>query len=452
MSSILYSTKLFTFSQNSTFNDRDCDCDCDCRTSSYLPISNAIPTFQDINGPLLTNLTNAYLELTPACNNRCLGCSNVFISDKPTRKMEVAIAPLPIGEWRQIIHKLVPYIDRLSITGGEPTLYKDFTEFLKLLDEYDLSFTLFTNARWSRPKNVVNTLNQIKGLKGLLISLHGQDASTHEAFTLVPGSYDETIKNIKLATQAGIAVTLSTIITRYSYTQSQAIYQLGQELGVKQVVFNRYVGLTNDDCAPSPVQLKQALVDIEAMRVKGAGVKLSVTVPQCFHPTSATGCGAGESFITIDPWGNVKPCNHTPMIVGNLRYDSVEKLMASKQLDYWRNLPLAGCKDCSALAICGGGCRAEAMLNQNNQDSLMIQSFMPQNQVSFFVLPDYLHPIATQDFTTEDFVDEIDLPVREALLASLDGSITLKDLGIKYGQALLDLIGLMHREGIIEFT
>ncbi|GIK38025.1 MAG: hypothetical protein BroJett011_18580 [Chloroflexota bacterium] len=359
---------------------------------------------------------------------------------------------LSLTEWRKIIHKLSPHVSRLSITGGEPTLYKHFTEFTQLLDEYQLGFTLFTNARWPNPEATIGSLQQTEQLKGLLVSLHGQNAPTHEAFTLVTGSFEETIENIKLATQAGIPVTLSTIITRYSYAQSQAVYQLGQELGVRHVVFNRYIGLPQDDCAPTPTQLKQALIDIEAMRVQGALVKLSVTVPQCFHPTSSTGCGAGESFITIAPWGNVKPCNHTPMILGNLRYDSVEQIMSSNQLDYWRNLPLMGCKDCSALSICGGGCRAEAMLNQRSYDALMSGPILSESKTDFLILPDYLHPMATQSFTRDDFVSEVASEWRDTLITSLDGTISLKDLGIKHGQPFLDFIGVMYREGIVEFV
>ena len=438
-------TKLITFPESSDSNI-DCDCDCSGDTSDGLSMINSVQILP------LSSLTTAYLELTPACNNRCLGCSNVFITDKPTRKIEIAQAPLGISDWRMIIGKLAPQIDQLSITGGEPTLYKYFTEFTHLLAEYNLRFTLFTNARWHNPNSVVRTLGQTEQLKGLLISLHGQDAGTHEAFTLVLGSFDETVENIRLATQAGVPVTLSTIITRYSFAQSQAVYKLGQDLGVRQVVFNRYIGQSDDDCAPTPSQLKQALTDIEALRVSGANVKLSVTVPQCFHPTSATGCGAGDAFITVDPWGNVKPCNHTPMIVGNLRYDTIEQIMASQKLDYWRNLPLANCKDCAALAACGGGCRAEAMLNQSNYDSLATKPFLSEDKTDFLVLPDYLHPLATQTFSKEDFVAEIDRQSREILLNSLDGTTTLKDLGMRYGQPMLDLIGAMHHEGIVEFV
>ena len=437
MSHLIF-TKLITITTSSL--TADCDCDCDC-ASNIPPHSTATPTA-------------AYLELTPACNNRCVGCSNVFISDKPTRKMETATAPLDIAAWRIILGKLAPTVERVSITGGEPTLYKHFDEFVALLDEYSLRFTLFTNARWHNAVTTVAALRQTPHLNGLLISLHGAEAAAHEAFTLIDGSYHETLENIKRATAAGLPVTLSTIITRYCYDQSQAIYELAQTLGVQRVAFNRYVGLSTDDSASSPQQLKQALIDIERLRLQGANVKLTVTVPQCFHPTSATGCGAGETFVTVDPWGNVKPCNHTPMILGNLLYDSPAQVMASPQLDYWRNLHPAGCNDCAAQSICGGGCRAEAMLHQSPGDTLIQGPYLADeaSYTKFFVLPDYLHPIATHPFTADDLVAEIPHSIRQALSTSLHGSLTLKELGHRHGQEMLDLVGTMHQEGVVEFV
>ncbi|MDM8528284.1 radical SAM protein [Anaerolineales bacterium HSG24] len=403
---------------NDASNSWDCDCDCDC---------HALPTLQ-------SKLSSTYLELTPACNSRCVGCSNVFITDKPTRNMEIAQAPLPIDAWRTILSKLSPHVERVSITGGEPTLYKYFPQFMDLLNEFGLRFTLFTNARWVKPQETVTALAQTDHLNGLLISMHGADAATHEAFTLIKGSYQETIKNIKLATSADIPVTMSCIITRHSYDQVEAVYQLSQSLGVRSVVFNRYVGTLTDEPAPDSAQLKQALIDVERLRVAGERVKLSVTVPQCFHPTSTTGCGAGESFYTIDPWGNVKPCNHTPMILGNLRHDSLEQIQASEQLTYWRNLVPAGCHSCSAQTICGGGCRAEAMLNQAQSDTLIQDPYLPEHNTEFLILPEYLHPLATHQFSQDDFLPNIDCQTRQVLSEQLNGAVSLKALGQQHGQ------------------
>jgi radical SAM protein with 4Fe4S-binding SPASM domain len=312
-----------------------------------------------------------FLELTAACNSRCSGCSNVFISRKPSRKIPPVATPLDIADWGRIIEKLADYAQLIKITGGEPTLYKHFGGLLNVLEEYRLPYILFSNARWTNPSEIIEVLNQTNYLGGLLISLHGRDAATHDAFTLVPGSFDEAVQNIKRTTAIGLPVVLSSIITKYNFQQTRAIYELGQQLGVEKVVFNRYIGQVSDSCAPTPTNLKNALNSIEMLRDDGQSVKLSVTIPQCFRPNSTAGCGAGDSFWTIDPWGNVKPCNHAPLLVGNLLVESIEQIENSAQLAWWRGFSPAGCESCSLLMQCGGGCRAEAMLNQSQQDTLI---------------------------------------------------------------------------------
>jgi radical SAM protein with 4Fe4S-binding SPASM domain len=332
------------------------DCDCGCSNESF------------------QNYGLVFLELTPACNNRCQGCGNTFVSEH-SRQIHKANYPLLTKkDWKTVISNLYPRVQRVNITGGEPTLYKDFFSILKHLDEYGLRYSVFTNARWRSPEKIILTFNELSCLGGLLVSLHGQTSILHESFTLISGSFSEAISNIKLAIKHGISIFLSCIITRYNYQYCREMYQFAQSLGVQSVVFNRYIGKIRDTCAPSFVQLHQAMADIELLREEGAAVKLSATIPQCFGENSTRACGAGKSFLTIDPWGNVKPCNHAPLILGNLTLQPLEEIIESTQSHYWENLLPETCTNCKDILICGGGCRAEAMLNQTNLDSL-IQPF-----------------------------------------------------------------------------
>jgi radical SAM protein with 4Fe4S-binding SPASM domain len=222
-------------------------------------------------------------------------------------------------------------------------------------------------------------------------------------------------------------------------------------LGVQKLVFNRYVGLPDDDCAPNKDQLRQALTDIEAMRISGDAVKLSVTVPQCFHPTSAAGCGAGRTYITIDPRGNVRPCNHSPLILGNLCRESLETILQSKQLESWHNLIPSECRKCSAFDFCGGGCKADTILNQSSKDSLMCRPFHPKEGNQFIVVSENLRPVLNPSFHQDSLPIDMDCQTRHILMNSLDGNITLKELGVLHGQKMLNLIGTMHHAGVIEF-
>jgi len=343
---------------------------CDCNIYTFVQSVYSQHNFNVI--------TNVYFELTPTCNNNCAGCGNVFVSDKPSRKTDTDNAGLSLSQWHTLIEKLPSHLTHVNITGGEPTLSPYFDEFIRMIDKKGLSFTLFTNARWNKPQEILNILLSSKGLKGLLISLHGKDAFTHEAFTQAKGSFEHSLENIELAASHGIPVTLSTIINRYNYSQVRSVYDLANRMGINRLVFSRYVGLYDDECAPTDEQLKQALADIESIQNTGVAIKLSVTIPQCFHSSSSRGCGAGKSYITIDPWGNVRPCNYSPLILGNLLDTSLDLLdtsldamIDSEPLKTWHNLVSSQCKQCSELTLCGGGCKAEAMLNHQSYDSLI---------------------------------------------------------------------------------
>lgn len=197
-----------------------------------------------------------FLELTSACNNACIGCGNVFASNRsPT--------PLWAQEWRTVLDRIAPSTSWLKITGGEPTLHPEFEEIIEHVATLGIPFTLFTNARWEEPERLVRFLAGIPQLDGLLISLHGARAQSHEAFTCTPGSFDETVANIRLAVDAGLKVTTSTVLTRYSCPEVEAIVALGQELGADHAAFQRFIGAALPEIEPSKVELQRAVRAIE---------------------------------------------------------------------------------------------------------------------------------------------------------------------------------------------
>ena len=73
------------------------------------------------------------------------------------------------------------------------------------------------------------------------------------------------------------------------------------------------------------------------------------------------GCGAGRLYTALEPNGDVKPCVFIPIVVGNLRKQSLKEI--------WLNSPILkkirerenfeSCKSCPYRNVCGG-CRARA--------------------------------------------------------------------------------------------
>lgn len=379
-------------------------------------------------------LRQVYIELTPLCNNVCIGCGNVFMHDDMGYDQDKA-GLLSQSQWFDVIRQLSPFIRRFIITGGEPTLSPHFKAVLSLIDTLQAESIVFTNGRWEHAGQIVDTLRNISGLKGILVSLHGKDAASHEAFTMNAGSFAETIRSVKTAVSSSINVSLNTVITLHNYNQTEEIYEFGKHLGAFKSVFNRYVGDAENNCVPSAEQLKHALHVIEAMRLEGKFVQLSTTVPQCCQPTSAMACGAGKTYITVDPWGNVRPCNHSPLILGNIIHEPLEVIMRSPALATWHSIVPLACRECAAFSICGGGCKAEAMLNHAVQDSLINYPFSKE-KYHFMALPDHVRPVWKPDGQ--------DTGLHYFPIDYLNGENTLKDVAAFCGQSALNFIGRMY--------
>lgn len=301
-------------------------------------------------------LAFAFLELTPACNNRCLSCCNVFSTQR---------TPVPLSgeEWEALIARLAPHVTWLKVSGGEPTLHPEFAEIVSFVHSLGLPFRLLTNGRWLEPKRVFALLQPMTSTMTLLVSLHGPDAPSHEAFSSVRGSFAEAAANIRWAAEAGLRVSTSTVLTRYNWNRVEEMVAFVRSLGADHAVFNRYIGRPLPLLEATPAQMAQAVQRVEVLIAAGEPVRWGTPVPLCVSPRATSGCLAGEAFATVDPWGNLRPCNHAPYVVGNLLAQSFEEVWHSPKMEAWRAMVPPECAGCGVYGSCHGGCRAEAMLH-----------------------------------------------------------------------------------------
>jgi radical SAM protein with 4Fe4S-binding SPASM domain len=271
-----------------------------------------------------------------------------------------------------VLRRIAPYAQSVRLTGGEPTFHPHFEAIVRTISDLGIRFSLFTNGRWRNPSRLLAFLDSIPHFAGFLISLHGLDAATHETFTGVPGSFAETVANIRRAAQAALPVATSTVITRQNVPQLAGIARLSQALGAYQAVFSRYL-LSHPlpEMEPSAAELRQAIRAVERLIVVGQPVKYGPCIPECFAPSSSHGCGAGEVFCTIDPWGNVRPCNHTRLVCGNVLAEPIEDVYQGSEMVGWREMVPAGCRGCVSFPRCRAGCRAMALETGLGHDPLM---------------------------------------------------------------------------------
>ncbi len=404
------------------------------------------------------------LELTPLCNNKCPGCFNVFIDDKVKRPMEHIRSSLTAAEWRTILEKIQPHAERVKLTGGEPTLHPEFEQIVRTLGELNISFSIFTNARWRKPDQLIGYLKTFPQFVGMLISLHGADATTHEAYSGICGSFDETVTNIRRAVVAGLNVATSTVIHKHNFDQIPPIVEFSNTLGANLAVINRYLGKPLPQIETSAAELKMAVQVVEQLHHQGARVKFGTCVPQCFVGNSSTGCLAGAAYCAISPWGELRPCNHSSTVAGNLLKQSIDETWHSAEMETWRGLMPNECEiECTAFAKCHGACRALIEIRGQHRDPLrnvpirITSNKKNAERVKFY---EGLHPLANFHLRQEEFgyvamrgnrVVPITM-LDHAILQTCDGTRTLRRIQDDFGPNGLRTIAVLYKKGLVEFA
>jgi radical SAM protein with 4Fe4S-binding SPASM domain len=346
----------------------------------------------------------------------------------------------------------------LKLTGGEPTLHPDFHLLFKHLDLLDIEFTLFTNARWARPKTVLDLMTCAHNLNGILVSLHGATPQAHDSFTAIPDSFAETVHNIRLAVARGVRVNISTVITAQNAHTVEDIAALAADLGADHIVFNRYLGKTQEGLTPAVAELLQAIETIEKLRRQDRPVKFGNCIPHCLVPNSSSGCLAGVAYCAVDPWGNLKPCTYSTQITGNLLHQPLEEAWRSPQMNAFRDAISPWCLTCQAFGTCHGGCKALA-IDQGcamdplarpssgvyaaptaclslHPDSRPLRRFSMRREAWGLVL---LHGNRLMSVRSEA------APVLDALT----GHTPLSEIQSRFGQAGLSLVGRLHQQGLV---
>jgi radical SAM protein with 4Fe4S-binding SPASM domain len=124
-----------------------------------------------------------------------------------------------------------------------------------------------------------------------------------------------------------------------------------------------------DELLPSVDELRSALVVADKVSAElGFSISCSIPIQPCLIDMSAFPrlgfgfCAAGteRAYYTLDPVGNLRPCNHTSTILGNLFDEPFADLIApGRMADFCHALP-DFCQPCSQRKICQGGCKAAA--------------------------------------------------------------------------------------------
>lgn len=287
-----------------------------------------------------------YLHLTYKCNLACTYCYN---KDIRSNKSE-----LNLSEWKKIINKIAPHASQIILTGGECFMYSEISSLVKYIKETIKEIRIscisncmhdFANGEMSEAFDFIDditfscdSISEEKERKGFDPQLFQKNI--------------EYIRKNKPNIKIGISTTNTA--TNTSDVDDIKKYCNSVKCNLMNVVL---IPCKLDDIKLMP-PISEYLFD-NAMQEK---------LPEDSYiqlPLKRVRCGAAINTCSIDPMGNVYPCqslHFEDFHMGNILEQDIEELRYLNRKESC--LPtvdeIPTCTKCKVRYICGGGCPATA--------------------------------------------------------------------------------------------
>ncbi len=318
-------------------------------------------------------------EATQHCNHACLHCYNCWVGDDTYPRGQ-----LPPAETLRMLGKVLDEVDpaAVAISGGEPMLREDIDEIVGFLAGRGIAVTMITNGSLL-PREAVERLASKVAMWEL--PLLSAERSVHDRLSGRQGAFDDaTLAMAEIAARGGrlVAAFVATALNLEGFVEAA---ELALALGAEGIMLNRFnpggrgrehLGLLQ----ASPAQLRALLARADRFAGEFAmPISCSIAMPPClfdhdrYEHLGFGFCAAGteRAYWTIDPMGNLRPCNHTPTILGNVRDGSFWHLVDGSAMDAFGAARPSFCDDCELAETCQGGCKAAAEVCTGGLDGLI---------------------------------------------------------------------------------
>lgn len=312
-------------------------------------------------------LPNIAFELTDKCNLNCRYCYNIWkIPGATHTKFD------SYSKARQVLNLLFSQaeIRNVTLTGGEPFMAERMNEVALFCRMIGKTVTIISNGLKGSKKDYSSLIAM--GITLFEFPVHSADESIHDHITQVKGSWKKSIDSIRIVQQfKGYPVPVI-VVTKYNVEVLGETLEFINALGLRRIMMNRYniggCGTANpSSVSATHSQLKRAF-SIADQKAKELGLVISSNVcsPDCLltpsdYPKIMFGhCSENvlHKPITMDINGNIRLCNHSPVVAGNIYEQTIEEILNSPYAQSWNEIVPDYCSDCDKWENCRGGCRA----------------------------------------------------------------------------------------------
>lgn len=204
---------------------------------------------------------NLNLNLTRRCNLKCLMCEQHRHDPGPTGlSWYDPRRELPLSAWISLLEQVAAFRPRLYLTGGEPTLYPHFPEFLQEAKRRGLVVHLQTNG--TLLERLADHLVD-QGVEMVTVSMDGPP-EVHNAIRGQEGAFQKTCAGIKALVAArnrqrspGPIILINCVVSKASLATLDQLVPLAHELGadilqIQHTIFNSAANVRRHNRVLSP--------------------------------------------------------------------------------------------------------------------------------------------------------------------------------------------------------
>jgi radical SAM protein len=320
-----------------------------------------------------------YWETTLSCGLACRHCRATAMPERDptelTTEEGVALLDRVTGFGRPYPH--------VVFTGGDPLRRPDLETLVAAATARGIGASL---APAVTPDLTIERLAALKaaGIQTMSLSIDGSEATRHDGFRGVPGTFDMTMRAVDWAHSLDLPLQINTLVTDETLPDLPAAYELMTTLGIIRwslfflISMGRGSGLREigpadserlnhwlyDRSKTAPFQIKTT----EATHYRRVAIRRMAAEGMDEAAIAATSVGRGFGvrdgngimFIAYD--GSVHPSGFLPVSTGNVRSDDIVELYRTHPVftslrDVTTYKGRCGC--CEYARLCGGS-RARA--------------------------------------------------------------------------------------------
>lgn len=316
------------------------------------------------------DLNYILFEATQTCNLDCSFCYNHWKRDgvdaaKPDSGYSNSLKTL------KQLFKLAN-IKHVTFTGGEPMLAERIAELILFCRMKGATVSVITNGN-AGTKKVFEQLVKI-GVQLFELPIHSAEALVHDSMTGVSGSWEKSVSTIQSVSELGASIVPVVVVTKHNYNGTGKTLEFIRTLGFNRIMLNRYnlggkEAYSPEKVAASKDELNEAFRQANEMAGKyKLTVSSNVCTPHCvvdpmeYRNIRFTNCSPDIHHrpLTITATGDMRFCNHSPSVLGNIFNDSFETIFDNGSAMGSIRVRPEICSGCTKYEKCLGGCRAAA--------------------------------------------------------------------------------------------